>query len=1543
MVSRGFVGNRVRALVAFTILLLVCVVSSLIGSSVESKASEANHGSVGQIGVADAKVALAPEPPSEQVESSPAIPAEPEIPSGEEKGSAIPPVDGVGQTLPEARAIEAREAEEREQELATPAAVEERHASEYAYTDISAEQSEALLRDLFAEQLQAIDSDPSRVLADVTLERVDSPTEALVSVNGEKMLLESEVPLRAPEEDGDLGKVDLGLKQAARGYETANSVVKLSLPSDPTGPIEIGDRGLTITAEGLNPASDAQRFGREDLFLPSAAEDTDFLLSPITGGVDISTLLLSRKSPEQFSFTVQLPKDAELRASENGGAEVIEGKDRLLALVSPPHAVDAQGTDVPVALAVKGGSLILEALHRSMDIAYPILIDPQIEENWWEFKDTSKLNYWNWSWNGVGMEDYIGQRSYIVTNWGNGLYVRSRSNFFYPGGSYGRWWFTPQGQTTYMRRVSIGPMRMDAHGCTANEPHPYVGVYNNGGWWSVLNAAYPSGWATYVDTGEGNLGAGSRTIFVAIEAANNTNISCGRDYYLGGASLYLDDPENPSVNSVSGFPAGWTSDSTPFSFAVNASDPGLGVKSLTISPAGSPPLGEQQLGCDGHYSNPCPGSYTFNGVLSADSFDEGEKGVRLSAKDILGKFSNTSEVMLKVDRTPPEVLLSGQLATATQETEGDAKDPEKWDVLRLPVYNLTVQAFDGSNAIPATRRSGVKSIDVFLDQNPTPLQSWTQSCPNSSCGMTRSLPLKLNELTADVHHTLKVITKDFVGKERKREIEFEYIPATGMKDEYVMQRFPLPDGQGNEAEEEDPKRPELAVNVMNGNLVYRQRDVEVSGPAATLGVELFYNSLLPDAQDTEWGSGWTLAQTPTIEPDEPGAPGPVTDATMVQNSGAVESSIDLPVEAGGEHFDKNLQAVIAKEPGGGYALTDETGESDTELVFNEAGQTTQLRSSGFATVDYSYEGDELAEIAVDDPATVGGDPADVLERETLEDMRPTYKSSFGSQGTGNGQFKVLTDVATDPTDGTIWATDDDNDRLQHFTPAGEYLGKFATCTDPGAVEVDAKGDIYLACSASGSVRKYSDTGTLLKTLAIFGSGNAQVRFPLDLAFDSAGKLWVADSENDRIEQFDTAGNFVKAVPLGAWSRPWGIAVAPGGDIWVAEATNHRVSVFDQSGNVVRRFGSQGTGQGEFDRPSDVEIDQNGYVWVTDGGNNRVQAFTQEGEYVTQFGRTGSGEGQIGTYWWLRISVGPQGDIFISDQGNSRVSRWKEPNHFTAYKSSFGSQGTGNGQFKVLTDVATDPTDGTIWATDDDNDRLQHFTPAGEYLGKFATCTDPGAVEVDAKGDIYLACSASGSVRKYSDTGTLLKTLAIFGSGNAQVRFPLDLAFDSAGKLWVADSENDRIEQFDTAGNFVKAVPLGAWSRPWGIAVAPGGDIWVAEATNHRVSVFDQSGNVVRRFGSQGTGQGEFDRPSDVEIDQNGYVWVTDGGNNRVQAFTQEGEYVTQFGKNRLRRRSDRHLLVAADLRRPPGRHLHQRSGEFEGVAVDGAGEPAAQI
>ena len=886
--------------------------------------------------------------------------------------------------------------------LSSPEAASQRAASRNAYAELSAGEARNLILEAFPGQFNALNADPARVLSEFEFEKPLGTFAALVSdPQGERLIVESSVPVES--ELGGDGKqpVDLTLEQSGEDFVPANPLVEVELPGSAEEPVRL-ESGITVELPGSTDHS-AQTLGDKNLFYSETETATDTLISPISGGVEVFEQLRSPQSPEEFSFALNLPVGATLVESEAGGAKVLSASGDLIVGVPSPSAVDAQGASVPVGMSVEGDSLLLEAPHRSHEFAYPILVDPEfLEEGYVSF------NQWSPAWNDA----------YILSNASSLSAQAKGGGYTYGANTYGHWVYTTYGQTTYIAAATFvsNTFNLPSNCATeqpTNQPHGYAGLYNpsSGGYvglgkWSggsSFSPAYQTGWVGGPGVRQAVVGIGTGT--------SSVHHKCAFTFSVGGVTIQEKDPEAPTINSVSGTSSKWVKDIT---ITANASDPGLGVKGITLSPGGASPHTVNINNCSGIYTSRCPASgQTSFGV---GYFAEGERSASISAYDPLGSppesdpnhVSSSFTFTTRIDRDIPEVELEGQLAEAIEEAEGEGEvSEEEVPQLSLPVYNLRIDAEDGSNAEGKTKRSGVKDIAVFVDGKEVEVPWGPQECPNSSCSMTKTYPVPLNNLEGDPVHKLKVIAEDQLGNQREREIEFEYVPATGMKDEYVMQYFPLPDGLGNESEEEHPSRPELAVNVMNGNLVYRQKDVDVEGPAVDLEVERFYNSQLPEEDDTEWGGGWTLAQTPELEPEETKEEAAPTRASMVRTSGILESAVALPTKTGDTQFAKELQAVVTKESGGGYKVKDESGETDTSLVFGDAGKVTELQTSGYAKIDYSYEGGDLSEMAVDDPASA------YLTPEQLEELR-NEPGQWTTQSTLSPEARTevqLTDVS----------------------------------------------------------------------------------------------------------------------------------------------------------------------------------------------------------------------------------------------------------------------------------------------------------------------------------------------------------------------------------------------------------------------------------------------------------------------------------------------------------------------------------------------------
>ena len=266
-----------------------------------------------------------------------------------------------------------------------------------------------------------------------------------------------------------------------------------------------------------------------------------------------------------------------------------------------------------------------------------------------------------------------------------------------------------------------------------------------------------------------------------------------------------------------------------------------------------------------------------------------------------------------------------------------------------------------------------------------------------------------------------------------------------------------------------------------------------------------------------------------------------------------------------------------------------------------------------------------------------------------------------------------------------------------------------------------------------------------------GNGAGQFSHPAGIAIDSADHLWVADENNNRIEEFSSSGEFIESVGSsgsgnGQFSRPKSIAIDSKGDFWVADVGNSRLEEFSPSWEFLKAVGSSGSGNGQFNGPEGIAIDSAGNLWVADTYNYRVQELNESGEFIKVL----SGLGAIEP---TGLAEGPGGDMWIADWAHNRVV---EVSQAGALLRSFGSEGTGNGQFKRPDVVAVDAS-GDVWVGDQNNERVQEFNQSGEYLAQFG--------------------------------------LAGSGAGQFSFGYPMGIATDSKGDIWVSDTGNNRVQRW----------------------------------------------------------------------------------------------------------------------------------------------------
>ena len=97
---------------------------------------------------------------------------------------------------------------------------------------------------------------------------------------------------------------------------------------------------------------------------------------------------------------------------------------------------------------------------------------------------------------------------------------------------------------------------------------------------------------------------------------------------------------------------------------------------------------------------------------------------------------------------------------------------------------------------------------------------------------------------------------------------------------------------------------------------------------------------------------------------------------------------------------------------------------------------------------------------------------------------------------------------------------------------------------------------------------------------------------------------------------------------GQFRHPHGLAIDPSGNVYVTVRDNTEVQKFTSDGLFITKWGSNGTDDGEFRDPHAIDIDSLGNVYVSDAMNLNIQKFTSDGEFITKWGSSGTSDGEF---------------------------------------------------------------------------------------------------------------------------------------------------------------------------------------------------------------------------------------------------------------------------------------------------------------------------
>ncbi|MBX7218565.1 MAG: IPT/TIG domain-containing protein [Blastocatellia bacterium] len=461
---------------------------------------------------------------------------------------------------------------------------------------------------------------------------------------------------------------------------------------------------------------------------------------------------------------------------------------------------------------------------------------------------------------------------------------------------------------------------------------------------------------------------------------------------------------------------------------------------------------------------------------------------------------------------------------------------------------------------------------------------------------------------------------------------------------------------------------------------------------------------------------------------------------------------------------------------------------------------------------------------------------------------------------------------------------------------------------PSGVAVDVQGNIYIADSFNGKIKRVTATD---RTISTVGENSALLRQPVDLALDPAGNLWIADLSTSSLLRLELVNqNLIRiagngtfgfggdggSATAGVLNQPTGVGVDGSGNIFVADQFNHRIrriAVNSQTistfAGTIRFLGDSGPAiNSEVANPFSVLTDQNGNTFFGDYSNLRVRRISSGGEISTVVGNGNFGvSGNGGEATSAPFTI-PYGLAFDKD-GNLLIGE-AQTNRIRLVNKSTG----------VLSTIAGT---GAIGALGDDGPATQ------------ARLNFPTAVTVDSNGNIFICDTANDRVRRIDATTGIIARVVGGGAATGEnvpatdVRLnqPFGVTVDAAGNLFVADTNGHRVRRVDAVTKLVTTVAgtgtpgdsgdggeaiRASLNFPNGLLIDSVGNLLIADTGNHRIRQVNLNSRIITTVAGTGVGgfsgdgneaiQAALSFPQGVALDRNGNLLIAAGFNNAIR-------------------------------------------------------------
>jgi len=516
-------------------------------------------------------------------------------------------------------------------------------------------------------------------------------------------------------------------------------------------------------------------------------------------------------------------------------------------------------------------------------------------------------------------------------------------------------------------------------------------------------------------------------------------------------------------------------------------------------------------------------------------------------------------------------------------------------------------------------------------------------------------------------------------------------------------------------------------------------------------------------------------------------------------------------------------------------------------------------------------------------------------------------------------------------------------------PSNNVLATSTSLNGPIALAVDTGGDLFIADQNANVVCRVDATSKNITIVAGTGalgfSGDggpataATLQVPEGVAVDSAGNLYIADSENARIREVfsptnpNTPNQITTIVGNGTFgfngdgaatsielTNPFGLFVDPAsGNLWIADFWSDRVRMYNATTKVVSTVvGSGAVGDGgpatsaSLYYPRNPALDTNGDLYLVDAQNNRVREISAADQTISTVVGTGipcarpalpCGDGgpaaNASLFMPRTVTIEPSGTLLVADDGDNRI------------REVDGSTGI------ITTIVGSGNLCAAPFSTCGDG---------GPALS--ASLNDARGAVLDTAGNLYFVDAQDNRVREVDTSGTITTVAGNGPDGNAPVGCnaagnlsgdggpavdatldcPLGLDIDASGNLYVADTDNNVIRKIDTGtpriittiagtgaaghsgdGGLATSATLNTPDR---VSVNGAGNFFISDSGNNVIRRVDGTSKIITEFAGTGNfafgGDGgpavsaSFATPVGVVVTPQGNMYVGDVFNNRIR-------------------------------------------------------------